>query len=94
MSTTQPRTLSTLHVHQDSRGCFQVISGHGGCLLNEPLSPRAQLEARARELQREAMDEACRRVGGLIGRAIQACLHGRESNPGVLTNTSKALYRP
>lgn len=94
MSTTQPRTLSTPYVQRDSRGCFQVITGHGDRLLCEPLSPRAQLEARARELQREAMDEVFRRVGVLIGRAIQACLHGAATHPGVRTNTSKALYRP
>lgn len=92
MSTTQPRTPSTLHVQRDSRGCFKVTSGHGGCLPREPLSRREQLEARARELQREAMDEAFRRVGGLIARAIQACLHSLERKPRVRTNTSRALY--
>ena len=61
--------MSTPTVHQDSLGRFQVITERGASWSPDPPSVRELHEARARELQREAVASAVHRVTAWLRRA-------------------------
>lgn len=74
MNTSPRNTASTPQVHQDRFGRFQVITETGSSWSPDPPSVRQLHEARARELQREAVDLVLRQAGAWLRRAAASCL--------------------
>jgi hypothetical protein len=74
MSISLRKNPSTPRVHQDSFGRFQVITEHGACWSADLPTVREVHEARARELQREALSVAGHQVSAWLHRAIRSFL--------------------
>jgi hypothetical protein len=72
MSISLRKNPSTPRVHQDSFGRFQVITERGASWSPDPPTVREVHEARARELQREAVTLAAHRVSAWLRRAMRS----------------------